>query len=145
MKLLVSGEGRTQTGVLTPLPCPHTLPMLLDEVGARLVPYHLREDKGWALDLEELQLALTTARGSCQPRAVYISNPGNPTGAVYLASGHTQFISDLSHCAVIKSHSFLFVLLGHVQDRKSIEDVIRFAAAERLFLLVDEVIIDYCV
>lgn len=32
-----------------------------------------------------------------------------------------------------------FVFLGHVQDRKSIEEVIQFAAAERLLLLADEV------
>ncbi|KAM3875802.1 alanine aminotransferase 2-like [Diretmus argenteus] len=107
VKLLASGEGETQTGVLTPIPCPHTLPMLLDEAGVTLVPYHLREDQGWAVELEQLQLALRTARGRCRPRAIYISNPGNPT--------------------------------GHVQDRKSIEEVIRFAASEGLFLLVDEV------
>ncbi|XP_071774534.2 alanine aminotransferase 2-like [Centroberyx gerrardi] len=107
VKLLVSGEGENQTGVLTPTPCPYTLPMLLDEAGVTLAPYHLREDRGWAVDLEELQLALKTARGCCHPRAIYISNPGNPT--------------------------------GHVQDRESIEEVIRFAATEGLFLLVDEV------
>ncbi|XP_071397443.1 alanine aminotransferase 2-like [Centroberyx affinis] len=107
MKLLASGVGENQTGVLTPTPCPYTLPMLLDEAGVTLAPYQLREDRGWAVDLEELQLALKTARGCCQPRAIYISNPGNPT--------------------------------GHVQDRKSIEEVIRFAATEGLFLLVDEV------
>ncbi|XP_042272176.1 alanine aminotransferase 2-like isoform X2 [Thunnus maccoyii] len=107
VKLLASGEGETQTGVLTPIPCPHTLPMLLDEAGVMLVPYQLREDRGWAVDLEELHRALKTARGRCKPRAIYISNPGNPT--------------------------------GHVQDRKSIEEVIQLAAAERLLLLVDEV------
>lgn len=39
----------------------------------------------------------------------------------------------------------LSVLTGHVQDRKSIEEVIRFAAAEKLVLLVDEVIRSCCV
>ncbi|XP_071342624.1 alanine aminotransferase 2-like [Trachinotus anak] len=107
VKLLASGEGEAQTGVLTPVPCPHTLPMLLDEAGVTLVPYQLIEERGWAVELHELQRAVTTARGHCDPRALYISNPGNPT--------------------------------GHVQDRKSIEEVIQFAAAERLFLLVDEV------
>uniref|UniRef100_A0A8C9XYP0 alanine transaminase n=1 Tax=Sander lucioperca TaxID=283035 RepID=A0A8C9XYP0_SANLU len=106
-RLLASGEGETQTGVLTPRPCPHTLPPLLDEAGVTLVPYQLMEDRGWAVDLDELHRALKTTRGRCEPRAIYISNPGNPT--------------------------------GHVQDRKSIEEVIRFAAAERLLLLVDEV------
>ncbi|GAA6219602.1 alanine aminotransferase 2-like [Lates japonicus] len=110
VKLLARGEGVTRTGVLTPLPCPHTLPMLLDEAGVTSVPYQLTEERGWAVDLDELHRALKTARGHCEPRAIYISNPGNPT--------------------------------GHVQDRKSIEEVIQFAAAERLLLLVDEVFQD---
>ncbi|XP_054645021.1 alanine aminotransferase 2-like [Dunckerocampus dactyliophorus] len=107
VKLLASGEGETPTGVLTPIPCPHTLPMLLDEEGVMLVPYQLIEDQGWAIDLEELNFALKTPRGGYQPRAIYISNPGNPT--------------------------------GNVQDRKSIEEVIGFAARQKLLLLVDEV------
>ncbi|XP_032429209.1 alanine aminotransferase 2-like [Xiphophorus hellerii] len=107
LHLLSSGQGPTQTGVLTPLPCPHTLPMLLDEVGVKLVPYRLLEERGWTLELEELHRALKAARRHCEPRAIYISNPGNPT--------------------------------GHVQDLKTIEEVIRFAASERLVLLVEEV------
>lgn len=75
-----SGQGPTQAGVLTPLPCPHTLPMLLDEAGIKLIPYQLLEEQGWALELEELQRALRAAKGHCEPRAIYISNPGNPTG-----------------------------------------------------------------
>ncbi|XP_053179034.1 alanine aminotransferase 1-like [Scomber japonicus] len=108
IKLLDKGEeGKTQTGVLTPVPSPHHLPIVLDELGVTPAPYQLIEDRGWTVDLEELHRALTAARRRCEPRAVYISNPGNPT--------------------------------GHVQDRKSIEEVIRFASAERLLLLVDEV------
>ncbi|CAJ1061177.1 alanine aminotransferase 1-like isoform X1 [Xyrichtys novacula] len=107
VKLISSVEGQTRTGVLTAVPCPHTLPSLLDDAGVTLEPYLLMEDQGWAVDLEELHRALKVARGRCNPRAVYISNPGNPT--------------------------------GHVQDRKSIQEVIRFAAAERLLLLVNEV------
>nr|XP_020481200.1 alanine aminotransferase 2-like isoform X2 [Monopterus albus] len=105
--LLARGEEETQSAVLTPMPCPHTLPMLVEEAGVKLVPYHLIEEQGWAVDLDELHRALKAARGRYEPRAMYISNPGNPT--------------------------------GHVQDRKSIEEVIQFAAAERLLLLVDEV------
>ncbi|CAB1457633.1 unnamed protein product [Pleuronectes platessa] len=62
---------------------------------------------GAGLELSELHRALEASRGHCNPRAIYVSNPGVPT--------------------------------GHVQDRKSIEEVIRFAAAEGLVLLVDEV------
>ncbi|CAL8346008.1 unnamed protein product [Gadus morhua 'NCC'] len=106
-KLLSSSEGEPQNGVLVPLPYPHTLAMVLGLAGIRSVPYRLREDTGWAMDLEELQRAIRTARGCCRPMAIFISNPGNPT--------------------------------GHVQNRKSIEEVIKFAAAEKLFLLVNEV------
>ncbi|KAF7655987.1 hypothetical protein LDENG_00047710, partial [Lucifuga dentata] len=80
VKLLVGGEGQPPTGVLTPVPCPHTLPPLLDHAGVTLVPYVLREDRGWTVDLDQLHLDLQTARGCCRPRAIYISNPGNPTG-----------------------------------------------------------------
>uniref|UniRef100_A0A3Q2C6G9 alanine transaminase n=1 Tax=Cyprinodon variegatus TaxID=28743 RepID=A0A3Q2C6G9_CYPVA len=107
LHLMSSGQGPTQAGVLTPLPCPHTLPMLLDEAAIKLIPYQLLEEQGWALELEELQRALRAAKGHCEPRAIYISNPGNPT--------------------------------GHVQDLKTIEGVIRFAASEQLLLLVEEV------
>ncbi|XP_044056151.1 alanine aminotransferase 2-like [Siniperca chuatsi] len=107
LHLMASGEGETQTGVLTPMPCPDTLPTLLDMSGVTVVPYQLMEDRGWAVDLGELHRALKTARGRCKPRAIYISNPGNPT--------------------------------GHVQDRKTIEEVIRFAATEGLVILAEEV------
>ncbi|KAM8889812.1 alanine aminotransferase 1-like isoform 1-T1 [Synchiropus picturatus] len=105
--LMASGEGKTRTGMLTPSPCPHTLPMLLDECGLVMESYHLKEDNNWAIDLEELHRALKDSRGRSEPRAIYISNPGNPT--------------------------------GHVQVRETIEDVIRFAAAEQLVILAEEV------
>ncbi|XP_077964210.1 alanine aminotransferase 2-like [Gasterosteus aculeatus] len=107
VKLLAGGEEETRAGVLVPVPGPHTLPALLDQARVTLAPYRLAEARRWAVDLDELHRALRSARERCRPRAVYISNPGNPT--------------------------------GHVQDWESIEEVIRFAAAERLLLLVDEV------
>uniref|UniRef100_A0A3Q1HHZ2 alanine transaminase n=1 Tax=Anabas testudineus TaxID=64144 RepID=A0A3Q1HHZ2_ANATE len=107
VKLMASGDGDTQTGVLAPMPCPHMLPNVLDEAGVKMVPYELTEERGWAVDVHKLHQALQAARGRCQLKAIYLSNPGNPT--------------------------------GHVQDRNSIEEVIRFAAAEKLILLVDEV------
>ncbi|KAK7889876.1 hypothetical protein WMY93_025436 [Mugilogobius chulae] len=107
LDLLSSGRDDLQTGVLTPLPYPHTLPRLLQYYGLSLVPYRLEQSQGWAVDMEELHRAVTEARTHCNPRALFICNPGIPT--------------------------------GHVQNRKSIESVIRFAATEQLFLLVQEV------
>ncbi|XP_058495168.1 alanine aminotransferase 2-like isoform X2 [Solea solea] len=82
VKLLARGEGQTRTGVLTPAPCSPTLPLLLDAAGVKLLPYQLTEERGWATEVDELRRALTAARSHCEPRAIYISNPGNPTGHV---------------------------------------------------------------
>uniref|UniRef100_A0A3B4APS7 alanine transaminase n=1 Tax=Periophthalmus magnuspinnatus TaxID=409849 RepID=A0A3B4APS7_9GOBI len=107
LNLLSSGSGEMQTGVLTPLPYPHTLPRLLQYTRLKLVPCSLKQSQGWAVNTEELHRTVTEAREHCNPRALFICNPGIPT--------------------------------GHIQDRKSMESVIRFAAAERLILLVQEV------
>ncbi|XP_015209551.2 alanine aminotransferase 2-like [Lepisosteus oculatus] len=107
LKILVHGEGHAQTGVLMPVPSYSYFKIAVLEVGGAIVPYHLSEEQGWDMQVNELRRALQTARGHCSPRALYIINPGNPT--------------------------------GHVQSRESIEEVIRFAAEEKLFLLVDEV------
>ncbi|XP_061096376.1 alanine aminotransferase 2-like isoform X2 [Conger conger] len=104
--LLAAGEGASRAGVLTPAPVCHTVAVALAEVGVVSVPYPLCEERGWALQANELRGVLQASRGRCDPRALYVANPGDPT--------------------------------GHVQSRDSIEEVIRLAAEERLFLLVNE-------
>ncbi|XP_056148509.1 alanine aminotransferase 1-like isoform X2 [Lampris incognitus] len=105
--LLVNGEGSPKTGVLTPVPSHHFANSILEGLGATVVPYYLNEEQGWELQRAELRRALQSARGICNPAALYVVNPGNPT--------------------------------GHVQSRKSIQDVIQFVSEEKLFLLADEV------
>ncbi|MBN3302181.1 ALAT1 aminotransferase, partial [Amia calva] len=107
LKVLLHGEGVSQTGVLVPVPCHPRFTQAVWALGGVPLPFQLSEERGWALEREELQRALRDARGRCSPRALYFVNPGNPT--------------------------------GHVQSRESIEEVIRLAAEESLFLLVDEV------
>uniref|UniRef100_A0A8C2RZ40 Alanine aminotransferase 1 n=1 Tax=Capra hircus TaxID=9925 RepID=A0A8C2RZ40_CAPHI len=86
LKLLVTGEGRTRTGVLIPTPQYPLYSAALAEFNAVQVDYYLDEERAWALDVAELRRALR-----------------------------------------------------QVQTRACIEDVIRFAFEERLFLLADEV------
>ncbi|XP_065758549.1 alanine aminotransferase 1 isoform X1 [Muntiacus reevesi] len=107
LKLLVTGEGRTRTGVLIPIPQYPLYSAALAEFNAVQVDYYLDEERAWSLDVAELRRALGQARDHCRPRALCVINPGNPT--------------------------------GQVQTRECIEDVIRFAFEERLFLLADEV------
>ncbi|XP_076000955.1 alanine aminotransferase 2-like [Genypterus blacodes] len=107
LKLLVHGEDATRTGVMISIPQYPLYSAALAELGAVQVNYYLNEEKSWGLDNSELQRSLDEARRHCNPRALCIINPGNPT--------------------------------GQVQSRQCIEDVIRFAAKERLFLMADEV------
>ncbi|XP_038159681.1 alanine aminotransferase 2 [Cyprinodon tularosa] len=107
LKVLVNPEASPRTGVLTPVPCHSTTILSLMALGAEVVPYYLREEQGWALDVEELQRAWGSAKEVCNPVGLYVINPGNPA--------------------------------GYVQSRKSMQEVIRFAAEKRLFLLADEV------
>ncbi|PWA25400.1 hypothetical protein CCH79_00005371, partial [Gambusia affinis] len=107
LKVLVNSEASPRTGVLIPVPCHSTTIISLTALGAVAVPYYLREERSWALEVEELQRALDSAKGVCNPVALYIINPGNPA--------------------------------GYVQSRKCMQEVIRFAAEKKLFLLADEV------
>ncbi|XP_041694670.1 alanine aminotransferase 2-like [Coregonus clupeaformis] len=125
VKLLVRGEGVSQTGVLTPQPCHHTLPMLLEEVGAVLVPYQLREEQGWALEPEELHRALTASRGHCRPRALYISNPGNPTG-------HVQSRKSIEWVIQFAAEERLFLLVNEVYQDSVYEEGKEFVSYKRV-------------
>jgi aspartate/methionine/tyrosine aminotransferase len=45
--------------------------------GARVIPFHLREESRWAPDLDELRRAV-----SSRTRLIAVCNPNNPTGSV---------------------------------------------------------------
>lgn len=99
----------------------------LAEFGINQISYYLDEARNWGLDIAELQVkilnllqkclwkkmgidfqrSITEARKVCNPRAIVVINPGNPT--------------------------------GQVLSRKNIEEVIKFAYKEKLFILADEV------
>ena len=71
------------------------------------ISYYLNEEAGWSLDVSELKRSIGEARGDCNPGAICVINPGNPT--------------------------------GQVLTRDNIENVIKFAKDEGLFILSDEV------
>lgn len=83
LKLLVCGEGVTRTGVMISIPQYPLYSAALAELGAVQINYYLNEEKCWSLDISELQRALDEARHHCNPRALCIINPGNPTGKTF--------------------------------------------------------------
>lgn len=76
----MDSEGSPKVGVLTPVPCYRTTALIINGLGGITIPYHLREEDGWELRVEELHRALESAKGICKPVAMYITNPGNPAG-----------------------------------------------------------------
>lgn len=108
LKLMMTGAGGDQRGgVMIPIPQYPLYSATTAEYNAYQINYYLDEDNGWALDIDELRRALNEARPHCQPKAIVVINPGNPT--------------------------------GQVLTRKNIEDIIKFAHEENLFILADEV------
>ncbi|XP_054840941.1 alanine aminotransferase 1 isoform X2 [Eublepharis macularius] len=95
LKLLVSGEGRSRTGVLIPIPQYPLYSAALAELNAVQINYYLDEENCWALNVGELRRALHEARKRCHPRALCIINPGNPTGQVQ----SRKCIEDVIHFA----------------------------------------------
>lgn len=82
LKLLVSGQGSSRTGVMIPIPQYPLYSAAISELEAVQINYYLDEANCWALDMEELQRAYTAAKQHCLPRVLCIINPGNPTGQV---------------------------------------------------------------
>ncbi|XP_046897641.1 alanine aminotransferase 2 isoform X4 [Hypomesus transpacificus] len=82
LKMLVSGQGRSRTGVMIPIPQYPLYSAALTEMEAVQVNYYLDEANCWALDINELHRAYKAAKKHCQPRVICIINPGNPTGQV---------------------------------------------------------------
>lgn len=80
LKILVSGRGKSRTGVLIPIPQYPLYSAVISELNAVQVNYYLDEDNCWALNVNELRRAVREAKDHCDPKVLCIINPGNPTG-----------------------------------------------------------------
>jgi alanine transaminase len=56
------------------------------------VCYYLDEDNNWSLSIDELERAYQESLKICQPRAIFVNNPGNPTGQVLSLENMQQII-----------------------------------------------------
>ncbi|CAF5030963.1 unnamed protein product, partial [Rotaria sp. Silwood1] len=78
---------------------------ILIEYGAHQIEYFLDEDNNWALNINELERALSESKDRCVPRGIVIINPGNPT-----AYKHQLFIlADEVYQENVYFHSTKFV------------------------------------
>ncbi|NXK92282.1 ALAT2 aminotransferase, partial [Formicarius rufipectus] len=119
LKLLVGGCGPSRTGVLIPIPQYPLYSAALAELDAVQLNYFLNEERGWGLDVAELRRAVSEGRGHCQPRALCVINPGNPTGGHGVTShsripgipGSLQVYQDNVYAPGCAFHSFKKVLM----------------------------------
>ncbi|PIO23624.1 hypothetical protein AB205_0104180, partial [Aquarana catesbeiana] len=82
LKTLVSGKGKSRTGVMIPILQYSLYSVAISEFDAAQVNYYLDEDNCWALDVNELRRSLYQARAYCNPKVLCIITPGNLTGQV---------------------------------------------------------------
>ncbi|VDL92432.1 unnamed protein product [Schistocephalus solidus] len=75
-------EGNQRAGVMVPIPQYPLYSATLSEFNNYQIGYYLEEDKGWGLNVQEMERVLSEAKKQCIPRAIVIINPGNPTGQV---------------------------------------------------------------
>nr|XP_046205607.1 alanine aminotransferase 2-like [Oncorhynchus gorbuscha] len=117
LKMLVSGQGRSRSGVMIPIPQYPLYSAAISELEAVQINYYLDEDNCWALDINELHRAYQAAKEHCHPRVICIINPGNPTGQVQ----SRKCIEDVLHFAYEEN---LFVMSDEVyQDNVYSPDV----------------------
>ncbi|XP_074865174.1 alanine aminotransferase 2 isoform X3 [Carettochelys insculpta] len=95
LKILVSGGGKSRTGVMIPIPQYPLYSAAISELDAIQVNYYLDEENCWALDVNELRRSLNEAKAYCNPKVLCIINPGNPTGQVQ----SRKCIEDVIHFA----------------------------------------------
>ncbi|KAH8421502.1 hypothetical protein KR009_010082, partial [Drosophila setifemur] len=69
-------------GVMVPIPQYPLYSATISEYGMTKVDYYLEEQSGWSLSRAELQRSFDEAKKTCNPRALVVINPGNPTGQV---------------------------------------------------------------
>ncbi|KAG8144084.1 putative Alanine aminotransferase 2-like protein, partial [Naja naja] len=71
LKILVSGGGRSRTGVMIPIPQYPLYSAAISELDAIQVNYYLDEENSWALEVNELRRSLYEAKAYCNPKVKF--------------------------------------------------------------------------
>jgi len=95
--------------ILTPCPDYPLYPAVLAKLGAQPNRYPLDEENRWEPDLDELERRISSGT-----RAILVSNPNNPTGAVY--SRQT-----LERIAELARQNHLVIIADEIYDKLILE------------------------
>lgn len=125
LKLLNQQIDGKVAGVMVPVPEYPIFAASIDEYGMHHIGYYLNEDANWAVDISELERAFDEAKKHCNPRAIVVINPGNPTGQV-LTRANIQSIIEFAH-----KHE-LFILADEVYQNNVYADESTFHSFKKV-------------
>ncbi|KAJ3595178.1 hypothetical protein NHX12_004482 [Muraenolepis orangiensis] len=125
LSILVDGSRSPPAGLLVPVPWKTTSVTNMEAVGGVAVPYYLDGQQGWRLRVEELRGALLSAVGACHPVALYVSNPGDPTG-------HVQSRESMEEIIRFVFEEKLFLLADEVHQEIVIGEGCKFISYKKV-------------
>lgn len=96
MQLLLNGKSKKPAGFMIPIPQYPLYSATVSEYSAEQIGYYLDEDNKWGLSVEELERSYQASLEKCEPKAICVINPGNPTGQV-LSLENIQAIIKWAH------------------------------------------------
>ncbi|XP_077293296.1 alanine aminotransferase 2-like [Arctopsyche grandis] len=82
LRLFINFEAKKKPGILFPLPQYPIYPVSIDDYNMEKLGYYLDESQNWSLNINELDHFVQESKKSCDPKALVVINPGNPTGQV---------------------------------------------------------------
>jgi alanine transaminase len=133
--LLNAPNAEKPAGFMIPIPQYPLYTATISEYNAEKIGYFLEEERNWGLSVHELERAYEEALAYCEPKAICIINPGNPTGQVLSLENIEQIVKwayekrlfiladevyqDNCYVDGLKFHSFKRVAhdLGHPYDQ----------------------------
>lgn len=131
LKLLNQPIDGKLPGVMVPIPQYPIFTATIDEYGMHHIGYYLNEDANWGLDIPELERTLGEAKKHCNPRAIVVINPGNPTGQV-LTHENIQNIIRFAH-----KHR-LFILADEVYQHNVYDNESAFHSFKKVLFEMGE-------
>ena len=93
---------------------------------AQSVPYYLNEDKGWEVDIDELQRIYDKNKEKgVKVKGIFVCNPGNPTGKV-MSKEAIQKIVDFAH------RNKVIILADEVLQETIYKDELSFVSLKKI-------------
>jgi alanine transaminase len=132
MNLVMSQRpGKDRAGIMIPVPRYPLYTATISEFGACSIPYYMDEDNHWGLSVEELEHSINEVRQQCNPRAIVIINPGNPTGQVLSAQNIKEIIK-------FAYREKLLLLADEVYQQNILDDNAEFHSFKKMLRELEE-------